>query len=186
MSTFPPPQPTEPTELTELTEADQFGRRHSEKDTTMTNDSPFPSDPLAPDDPTRAFDPTVTSQLPHLPQASAPYRVEPSTPVPDDRVAPEPPQPTSLPTSMPTWQPQPQPREQAENHRPLVTVAKGPRPGTVLFGLISIVVAAYVIIDNLGGSNLDLRQNLPAALGAVGALLLLVGLVGVVTSRRRR
>ena len=81
---------------------------------------------------------------------------------------------------------QPQPREQAENHRPLVTVAKGPRPGPVLFGLISIVVAAYVIIDNLGGSNLDLRQNLPAALGAVGALLLLVGLVGVVTSRHRR
>ncbi len=176
MSAVPPPEPTEPTEPTE---PHRFSRRLSQKDTTMTNESHFPSDPLAQNDPTRAFDPDVTSQLPHLPQQSAPYRVEPSTPVPDDRVAPEP-----LPsTSRPSRQ---QRMQEAENRRPLVTVSKGPRPGTVLFGLISIVVAAYVLIDNLGGSDLDVRQNLPAALGSVGALLLLVGLVGVVASRRRR
>ena len=142
----------------------------------MTNQPRTPSEPLpplAPSDPTRAFDPGPTSPLPHLPQASAPYRVEPSTPVPDDRVAPD-----SSPGTHPS--------EQPEHHHPLVTVAKGPRPGTVLFGLVSIVVAAYVIIDNLGGNEFDLRQNLPVALGAVGALLLLVGLVGVVVSRLRR
>ena len=143
----------------------------------MTNQPHTPSEPVEPNDPTRAFDPSVTSPLPHLPQQSSPYRVEPSTPVPDDRVAPE---PLRQATSQPFTP------EEAESRRPLVTVAKGPRPGTVLFGLISIVVAAYVLIDNLGGSDLDLRQNLPAALGAVGALLLLVGLVGVVASRRRR
>ncbi|MEO6997594.1 MAG: hypothetical protein ABI112_05875 [Terracoccus sp.] len=139
----------------------------------MTNQPPTPTEPAAPNDPTRAIDPITTSQLPHLPQQSAPYRVEPSTPVPDDRVSPE-----SFPP--------PRTGVAAEQHRPLVTVARGPRPGTVLFGLFSILVAAYVLIDNLGGADLDLRQNLPAALGAVGALLLLVGLVGVVATRRRR
>ncbi len=139
----------------------------------MTTQPHIPSDPLATNDPTRAIDLGATSQLPHLPQASAPYRVDPSTPVPNDRVVPEPPL-------------QPRTEDETGHHRPLVTVAKGPRPGTVLFGLISIIVAAYVIIDNLGGSELDLRQHLPAAVGAVGALLVLVGLVGVAASRRRR
>lgn len=163
MSTFPPYEPGDES---------QSSHRPTPKDLEMTTQPHTPSDPLAPNDPTRSIDLGATSQLPHLPQASAPYRVEPGAPVPDDRVVPEPPLPAPGEASLP--------------HRPLVTVAKGPRPATVLFGLISILVAAYVIIDNLGGSELDLRQHLPAAVGAVGALLVLVGLVGVVATRRRR
>lgn len=148
--------------------------RPSQTENDMTNQPHLPSDPSAHDDPTRAFDPGTTSQLPHLPQQAAPYRVEPSTPVPDDRVTPE-------------QNPEARPWDGNEHHRPLVTVSKGPRPGTVAFGLISIIVAAYVILGNVNADiGLDLRQNLPAAIGAVGALLLLVGAVGVVASRRRR
>lgn len=123
-----------------------------------------------------------TTALPYLPQQSAPYRVDhttalPGSPVPDDRVPDEEVGAPYGPASG-AWPSAPQ--------RPLVTVARGPRPGTVLFGLVCILVAAYGLVVNLAGTAPDLTLHLPAVVGAAGGLLLLVGLGGLVLGRRRR
>lgn len=131
-----------------------------------------------PSDPTQHIDPSTTTGLPqaHSPApAPAPFRVEPATPVPDDVVAPE-------------WSP---PAASAAGSgdphgRPLVTVATRPRPAAVLFGLISLLVALYVILDNLTDLDLNLRTAGPALFGGLGGLLVLVGLLGVAANRRRR
>lgn len=122
----------------------------------------------APTDPTLETRPTMNDQsttpLPVSP-APTPFRVEPATPVPDDVVAPR--------------------RSREPAPQPLVTVAKGPRRGTVLLGLASLLVAAYVIVGNLTSIDLDLRTAGPFVFGAAGALLVAVGLVGVLAGRRR-
>lgn len=128
-----------------------------------------------------------TAALPHLPQQTAPQtasptaplRVEPATVVPDDRISGDEmhAQRSARPDST-DWMGAPR--------RPLVTVARGPRPVTVLFGLVSIMVAAYVLVVNLGGAAPDLGAHLPAIVGVAGGLLLVVGLVGLVLGRRRR
>ncbi|MGN6753938.1 MAG: hypothetical protein ACTHJJ_15455 [Intrasporangium sp.] len=108
-----------------------------------------------------------------------PFRVEPSTPVPDDVVAAQatagPPAPDPA-----TRRPDPEPYRP-----PLVTVRKGPRPGTVMLGLLAVVVAAYVLITNLTGAQVDIARMGPSLLGGVGVLLLLIGLTGVLLGRRR-
>lgn len=137
----------------------------------------------------------TTAPLPHLPQQTAPptasqsasqtasqtapLRVEPATVVPDDRISGDEmhAQRSARPDST-DWMGAPR--------RPLVTVARGPRPVTVLFGLVSIMVAAYVLVVNLGGAAPDLGTHLPAIVGVAGGLLLVVGLVGLVLGRRRR
>ncbi len=67
-----------------------------------------------------------------------------------------------------------------------VTVRKGPRPGAVVLGLLSMLVAAYVIAVNVSDASLDVRLVGPALVGALGGLLLLVGLAGVLVGRLRR
>ena len=63
---------------------------------------------------------------------------------------------------------------------------KGPRPGAVVLGLLSMLVAAYVIAVNLSDASLDVRAVGPPLIGALGGLLLLVGLAGVLVGRLRR
>ncbi|MDN5798196.1 MAG: hypothetical protein L0H79_20955, partial [Intrasporangium sp.] len=67
----------------------------------------------------------------------------------------------------------------------LVTIQKGPRPGTVLLGLITLVVAGYVLVTNLTGAQVDLARTGPSLVGGLGVLLLIVGVTGVVLGRRR-
>lgn len=134
-------------------------------------------------------DPAVTTQIPAastqtLPTAT-PFRVEPATPVPDDAVSegsalPHLPPPTSQPA-------QPYPAYQEPAPRPaLVTVRKGPRPGSIMLGLLSMLVAAYVLVANLTDADLSFRLVGPTMIGAFGGMLLLVGLAGVVAGRLRR
>jgi hypothetical protein len=100
---------------------------------------------------------TATREVP----AARPFRVEPATPVP---VA-GPQEPT----------------------RPaLVVVRRGPRPGAIMLGLLSMIVAAYVLVANLTDTDVNLRLVGPPMIGAFGGMLLIVGLVGVVTGRMRR
>jgi len=131
---------------------------------------------------------TSTQALP----AANPLRVEPATPVPDDAVAEEahlphlPPPTTSAPD--PSWPapvvpasaPQPAPRPA------LVTVRKGPRPGSIMLGLLTMLVAAYILVANLTDADLSFRMVGPSMIGAFGGMLLLVGLAGVVAGRLRR
>ncbi|GGM97167.1 hypothetical protein GCM10009721_25050 [Terrabacter tumescens] len=176
-------------------------------DTPDTPDTPVPdpttefrdptadpmTDPLA--DPmtnsmtSPAPDPAVTTQIPAastqtLPTAT-PFRVEPATPVPDDAVT----EGSALPhLPPPTTQPaQPYPAYQEPAPRPaLVTVRKGPRPGSIMLGLLSMLVAAYVLVANLTDADLSFRLVGPTMIGAFGGMLLLVGLAGVVAGRLRR
>ena len=163
----------------------------------MTQDHDPTADPTA--DP--VVDPTMTIETVHtqaVPQAT-PFRVEPATPVPDD-VTRETPDLSHLPPpSLDPATPAGAPSQQAggcggerpwshASHRghAHVTVRKGPRPGAVVLGLLSMLVAAYVIAVNVSDANLDVRLVGPALVGALGGLLLLVGLAGVLVGRLRR
>ncbi|MEO7449126.1 MAG: hypothetical protein ABI336_12710 [Humibacillus sp.] len=98
--------------------------------------------------------------------ATRPFRVEPAVPVPDDARPSSPQAPSAVYQG--------------------VTVRRGPRPGAVVLGLLSMLIAAYVIAANVSGAHLELRVVGPALVGALGGLLLLVGLAGVVVGRLRR
>ncbi|HET8594171.1 MAG TPA: hypothetical protein VFM07_02920 [Intrasporangium sp.] len=126
-----------------------------------------------PDDTTVIGDPTRAIPEP-------PFRIEPDTPVPEDAVAWQASTPATPPPDPATRRPDP------ERYRPpLVTVQKGPRPGTVMLGLLAMVVAAYVLVVNLTGAQVDLARMGPSLVGGVGVLLLLIGLTGVLLGRRR-
>jgi hypothetical protein len=123
--------------------------------------------------------PEPTQQLPE--QHTTPFRVEPATPVPDDVTKPAGEASTALPPPSLTT-----PTYPSYAQQPLVTVAKGPRPFTVMLGLLSMIVAGYVLAMNLTTTDLDLRVLGPTTFGALGGLLVFVGLIGVVASGRRR
>jgi hypothetical protein len=146
------------------------------------------ADPMTAPAPDPVPEPAETTAIPAsstqtLP-AATPFRVEPATPVPDDAVAegsllphlPPPNQPNQ--PAWPVQQPAPRPA--------LVTVHKGPRPATIMLGLLSILVAAYVLVANLTDADLSFRMAGPTMIGAFGGMLLLVGLAGVVAGRLRR
>jgi hypothetical protein len=164
-------------------------------------------DPTA--DPTAdpVVDPTLTIETVHtqavpttqaVPEAT-PFRVEPATPVPDDVTRDTPDLSHLPPPSVEPAAPAGAPTQQAggcggdrpwshASHRghAHVTVRKGPRPGAVVLGLLSMLVAAYVIAVNVSDASLDVRLVGPALVGALGGLLLLVGLAGVLIGRLRR
>lgn len=143
-------------------------------DTTMDQSQQHPDDTTVIGDPTRAI-------------PEPPFRVEPHNPVPDDVVASG--SVGSEASSAPAGPPAPDPasrRPDPEPYRPpLVTIQKGPRPGTVMLGLLALVVAAYVMVTNLTGAEVDLGRMGPSLVGGLGVLLLLVGLTGVLLGRRR-
>ena len=154
-----------------------------------TNGTPQFSDPLADPvsapDPDPATGPDATTTIPAattraLPTPS-PFRVEPSAPVPDDAVtdATQPPHPSPAPAgAQQTYQHDPRPA--------LVTVRKGPRPGSIMFGLLTMIVAAYLLVANVSDADLTFRLVGPPLIGAFGGMLLVVGLAGVVAGRLRR
>jgi hypothetical protein len=152
-------------------------------ETSMTDHPDPTADPTADlaADPTAEPDPT-------------PFRVEPATPVPDDATSNDlgdlsDPDATVRLAQLPppsAWAPSPAPAPPAERGYARVTVRKGPRPGAVVLGLLAMLVSAYVIVVNVSDANLELRLVGPALIGALGGLLLLVGLAGVVLGRLRR
>ena len=176
----------------------------AESSDMSSNDTPDPTaefrdptaDPVPAPTPDSTPDPAETTTIPAtstqaLPSAT-PFRVEPATPVPDDAVAEGarlphlPPPTTSAPDpswpapTVPAPAPQPAPRPA------LVTVRKGPRPGSIMLGLLTMLVAAYILVANLTNADLSFRMVGPSMIGAFGGMLLLVGLAGVVAGRLRR
>lgn len=141
-----------------------------------------------------ATGPAATTEVPAastqaLP-SGAPFRVEPSAPVPDDVVAPGSelphlPPPPAAARPAPQLPPAPQAVRQPAPHPALVTVDKGPRPATVMLGLLAVLVAAYLLLANLS-PVVGFAVSGPTFVGAFGAILLLVGLAGVVAGRLRR
>lgn len=131
---------------------------------------------------------TNMTEQPSANHGETPLRVEPPTPVPDDVVTPEETDTRTLPqldappppatTTQSAWQP--------PAGQPLVTVRRGPLPVTIMLGLLSLIVSAYVLVTNLTRTDLDLRLIGPMMFGAVGGLLLIVGLIGVFAGGRSR
>lgn len=142
----------------------------------------------APDE-TTTIPATSTQALP----TPSPFRVEPSAPVPDDVVTDASQLPHLPPPSLPdptqsgSW-PAPVNAQQAyQDPRPaLVTVRKGPRPGSIMFGLLTMIVAGWLLAANLTNADLTFRLVGPPLIGAFGGMLLIVGLAGVVAGRLRR
>jgi len=204
--TGPTTDPTDPTNPTKHAAETRDMSSNDTPDPTVefrdpTADPPVvpASDPASDPAPDPAVDPAETTTIPAattqaLPAAS-PFRVQPASPVPDDAVAegarlphlpplgsqPDPSWPAPvLPQAAPQPAPQPAPRPV------LVTVRKGPRPGSIMLGLLSMLVAAYVLVANLTDADLSVRMVGPMMIGALGGMLLLVGLAGVVAGRLRR
>lgn len=140
--------------------------------------SPDPtSSPYEDDHTTDAAKETAMNRMPPT-DPTMPFRVEPATPVPDDAVNPDAPSGESRPG--PASHPAP------SYPAPLVTVHTGPRPGTVMLGLLALLVAAFVVVRNATSLHLDLAKDGPMIVAGVGGLLLLVGLTGVLLGLRRR
>jgi hypothetical protein len=66
----------------------------------------------------------------------------------------------------------------------LVTVRTGPRPGAIMLGLVCLLVSAYTFARQMTGWRFDLSLAGPITIGALGTLLLLVGLVGLPARRK--
>ena len=151
------------------------------QDDTPTTSTPF-TDPTADPDPTTPLPAAATGAMPTV----TPFLVEPASPVPDDAVSDAEHLPHMPPagTPDPSW---PSPAAVEQTPRPaLVTVRKGPRPGSIMFGLLTIIVSAYIVLSNLSDADLSFRLVGPPMIGAFGGMLLLVGLAGVLAGRLRR
>ena len=188
------PDPTNESMTESMTESTTESTNAPETSTMAqyenTPSAPELSDPTAAPDETTTIPASPTLAIP----TPAPYRVEPATPVPDDAVAdteaadhrstvPHVPSPTGSAPD-PAWPP---PVVAHEAPRPaLVTVRKGPRPGSIMFGLLTMIVSAYVLVANLTNADLSFRLVGPPMIGAFGGMLLIVGLAGVVAGRLRR
>ena len=142
-------------------------------------------------------DPEATTTIPAAPTqalpTASPFRVEPTAPVPDDVVTDATQLPHLPPPSQPgsgqsaAWPPPAASDPAHQDPRPaLVTVRKGPRPGSIMFGLLTMIVAGWLLAANLTDADLTFRLFGPPMIGAFGGMLLIVGLVGVVAGRLRR
>jgi hypothetical protein len=205
-----PPTTSEPTDILD-TETPMTQHPDPTSD-PLAEPTPDPStDPLG--DPTTTIETVHTKAVPAQDVQSQdvqtqavpeqiPFRVEPATPVPDDVTSdtasdlPHLPPPSVGPVAPPASTPRiPQsggcdgghPWDHA-SHRghAHVTVHKGPRPGAVVLGLLAMLVSAYVIAVNVSDASLSFRLVGPVLIGALGGLLLLVGLAGVLIGRLRR
>jgi hypothetical protein len=207
-------QPTTPGDPADVLDTEPSMTQHPDPTSDPTSDptadpTPDPTaDPtsaVAPDPtaapssdpgPTLTVDPvgdpttTIETQLTQAVPAPTPFRVEPATPVPDD-VTGEPAGHAGDTAGHLSHLPPPTPQPWGHGTSPhrtyaQVTVRKGPRPGAVVLGLLAMLVAAYVIVVNVSDASLDFRLVGPALIGALGGLLLLVGLAGVLIGRLRR
>ena len=191
------------TQQPDETGTDETGPDETGPDPTLSASLGWPdataSAPQAPTPDTTALPVAHTTALPQaqttaLPQASgpaepasqasvpapAPFRVEPSAPVPDDVT------PASDPDRLPPPVGEPVAQSYEGPMGPGVTVRRGPRPGTVMFGLLAVIVAAYVLVANLTNADVSIRLVGPPLVGAFGGMLLLVGIAGVLAGRLRR
>lgn len=142
---------------------------------------------------TQQIETTGTAMNQHDPATPGPtpFKVEPATPVPDDALHPDdepsppphfqmmPPPPAPAAAAPPQWA--------APSRSPgLVTVRRGPLPMTIMLGLLSIIVAGFVLVTNLAGADFNLRAVAPMMFGSFGGLLLIVGLIGIIAGGRGR
>jgi len=141
---------------------------------------------------TQQIETTGTAMNQHDPATPGqpPFKVEPATPVPDDAVHPDdetspaphvemmPLPPAQPAAATPHWAPPP--------NSGLVTVRRGPLPMTIMLGLLSIIVAGFVLVTNLAGADFNMRAMGPMMFGSFGGLLLIVGLIGIIAGGRGR
>ena len=154
------------------------------------------SDPTRPDDGSQSTDPTrrdpaSTLQIDQSVDPTAPaFRVAPVVPVPDDAVRADEPA-GGRPAHQQGWAPAPsaaRPEWGPPGSLPtstVITVNRGPRASSILLGFLCLLVAAYVLVTTLTDTVLDPTTFGPVVFAAFGAVLVLVGVAGVLTNRRR-
>jgi hypothetical protein len=111
-------------------------------------------------------EPERTEALPaphHAEAISAPQRTE------------ELPRPAAPPAMQ---QPEQEPEQEPERLR-------GPSFGPVILGLVCLVIAGAVFAQEIGNWSIDWGNVGPLGIVAAGAVLVVLGAVGLVTSRRR-
>lgn len=116
-----------------------------------------------------------------------PFRVTPAHPVPDDRVAPAADATVllpALPGDAPATRSEPVGRPGSPPPGATASWRRGPAPGAVLLGLACVLVAVRVILAQVASAQLDLSLVGPLSIGVVGAVLLVVGLLGLVVRSR--
>lgn len=70
--------------------------------------------------------------------------------------------------------------------RPVLPPPSGPAWGTIAFGTVCLAVAAVVLGIQLTEVEVDWRYAAPLGVAGIGALLVLVGLIGLAGRRRAR
>ena len=101
-------------------------------------------------------------------------------PAPDRTEAlPAPAAPVAAPAAPPAvQQPEQEPQQEPERLR-------GPSLGAVILGLVCLVVAGAVLAQEVGNWTIDWGNVGPLGIVAAGAVLVVLGAVGLATSRRR-
>ncbi|MEO7754419.1 MAG: hypothetical protein ABIS35_13495 [Terracoccus sp.] len=141
-------------------------------------------------DPTRR-DPASTLQIDQSVDPTAPaFRVAPVIPVPDDAVQGDE-VAGGRPLHQQGWAPAPsaaRPQWGPPGSLPTataITVNRGPRASSILLGFLCLVVAAYVLVTTLTDTVIDPTTFGPVVFAALGGVLVLVGVAGVLANRRR-
>ena len=86
--------------------------------------------------------------------------------------------------STPAWTPDPTPPQPVAIPTPEREIARGPRPGTVVWGLIVVAVGILSIVAATG-VDLDLELTAIVGLAAAGVLLLLTAVISAARHRNK-
>ena len=136
------------------------------------------SNPEAPKDDTMRLEQTVQTEPTEQLDTSDPTRAigvdaaQPAEPVVDDEGA-DPPAPVDTVADTAAWPP-------AIPERP-----SGPHAPAIVLGLVCLAVAVIVFAQEVGSLSVDWGDVGPVGIVATGAVLVLFGLVGLLTSRRK-
>jgi hypothetical protein len=123
-------------------------------------------------------DRTEALPAPHHTEAlPAPHHTE-ALPAPHHTEAPAPDRPQALPAPAAVQQPQQELQPEPERLR-------GPSLGPVILGLVCLLVAGAVLAQEVGNWTIDWGNVGPLGIVAAGAVLVVLGAVGLATSRRR-
>ena len=151
---------------------------------TSSNEGPVQDPHGERPDPTQELWSDETSEQPRATDATQELAVDDATPATTTGpAAPSDPTPASEPAAATTTEPAT--AQPAGWPPPVPPRPTGPHLPAILLGLVCLVVAGVVLAQELGNLTIDWGNVGPLGFVAVGAVLVLLGIVGLAGSNRR-